>query len=94
MHIFRSQVPRPLSFLRGWPCHLLVAVLPRLTSWFIRAAANYQIAIVNLGRAKGHLLAYSDVTVMRGKDEKNLPQIWLEKSVRDGKVVYEGKSAR
>jgi hypothetical protein len=61
---------------------------------FIRAAANYQIAIVNLERAKGHLLSYSDVSVMRGKDEKNLPQLWLEKGVRDGKAVYDAKTKR
>jgi len=61
---------------------------------FIRAAANYQIAIVNLERSKGRLLAYSDVTVMRGKDEKNLPQLWLEKAARDGKALYDGKSGR
>jgi outer membrane protein TolC len=61
---------------------------------FIRAAANYQIAVVNLQRAKGNLLVYSDVTVMRGKDEKNLPQLWLEKGARSGKTTYEAKPAR
>ncbi len=57
---------------------------------FIRAAANYQISIVNLERSKGNLLVYSDVTVMRGQDaEKKLPQIWLEKGqhARDAKAV-------
>lgn len=58
---------------------------------FIRAAANYQIAIVNLERAKGQLLAYSDVTVMRSKDEKGLPQLHLEKGARDGKSSAPGK---
>jgi outer membrane protein TolC len=58
---------------------------------FILAAANYQIAIVNLERAKGHLLAYSDVSVLRGRDEKNLPQLWLEKGARNGKALYDGK---
>jgi outer membrane protein TolC len=52
---------------------------------FIRAAANYQIAIVNLERAKGSLLAYSDVSVVRGKDELGLPQLHLEKGAREGK---------
>lgn len=61
---------------------------------FIRAAANYQIAIVNLERAKGNLLVYSDVTVMRGKDDKNLPQLWLEKGARSGKQMYDSKSAQ
>ena len=61
---------------------------------FIRAAANYQISIVNLERAKGHLLTYSDVTMMRGKDDKNLPLLWLEKGARDGKTIYDGKAAQ
>ena len=61
---------------------------------FIRAAANYQIAVVNLERAKGNLLVYSDVSVMRGKDEKNLPQLWLEKGARDGKTTYDPKATR
>lgn len=55
---------------------------------FIRAAANYQIAIVNLERSKGTLLAYSDVTVMRGKDEDDkLPKLWLEKDSGGNKNV-------
>ena len=58
---------------------------------FIRAAANYQIAIVNLERAKGKLLNYSDVTVMRSKDGKGLPQLYLEKGARDGKSARAGK---
>lgn len=61
---------------------------------FIRAAANYQIAIVNLERAKGNLLAYSDVNVVRGKDDKNLPQLWLEKGARDGKANFDGKGSK
>ena len=60
---------------------------------FIRAAANYQISIVNLERAKGNLLVYSDVTVMRGRDEQTkLPQLWLEKGARDGKSVSDFKA--
>ena len=58
---------------------------------FIRAAANYQIAIVNLERSKGQLLAYSDVTIVRDKDEKGLPQLHLEKGARDGKSNAPGK---
>lgn len=61
---------------------------------FIRAAANYQIAIVNLERAKGHLLAYSDVNIVRGRDEKNLPQLTLEKNARGGKNVIDSKSTK
>lgn len=61
---------------------------------FIRAAANYQISIVNLERAKGHLLAFSDVSIIRGKSDKNLPQLSLEKGARDGKTNYEGKSGQ
>jgi hypothetical protein len=52
---------------------------------FIRAAANYQIAIVNLERSKGRLLAYSNVNMVRGKDEKGLPELHLEKGGREGK---------
>ena len=61
---------------------------------FILAAADYQVAVVNLERAKGSLLIYSDVTVMRGKDEQNLPQLWLEKGAHNGKTTYDPKAAR
>lgn len=54
---------------------------------FIRAAANYQIAIVNLERAKGRLLAYEDVNIVRTKDEKKLPILLLEKGRPDGKTT-------
>jgi outer membrane protein TolC len=54
---------------------------------FIRAAANYQIAIVNLERAKGRLLAYEDVTIVRTKDEKKLPVLLLEKGRSEGKSI-------
>jgi outer membrane protein TolC len=53
----------------------------------IRAAANYQIAIVNLERAKGRLLAYEDVTITRTRDEKKLPILLLEKGRPDGKTI-------
>jgi outer membrane protein TolC len=58
---------------------------------FVRSAADYQIAIVNLQRAKGRLLAYSSVSVMRGRDEKGLPLIYLKKNDVDGKSLVEGK---
>lgn len=52
---------------------------------FIRAAANYQIAIVNLERAKGRLLTYSDITVVRTRDDTGLPRLRLEKGGREAK---------
>lgn len=58
---------------------------------FIRAGANYQIAIVNLQRAKGRLLQYSSVEIVRDRDEKKLPLLQLEKGARDGKGVKAGK---
>ena len=58
---------------------------------FIRAAADYQIAIVNLERAKGKLLNYSAVDVVRTKDDHGLPVLRLEKGGRDGKSPLDGK---
>ena len=58
---------------------------------FIRSAANYQIAIVNLERSKGRLLNYKDITVVRDKDAKGLPELHLEKGARDGKSNAPGK---
>lgn len=58
---------------------------------FIRSAANYQIAIVNLERAEGRLLNYKAVSVIRDRDEKGLPQLRLEKGARDGKSARELK---
>ncbi len=58
---------------------------------FIRAAANYQISIVNLERSQGRLLAYSDVKIVRDKDQKGLPLLYLEKGARDGKSSAPGK---
>ena len=58
---------------------------------FIRSAANYQVAIVNLERSKGRLLNYKDVSVVRGEDEKGLPQLHLEKGTHDGKSAGSGK---
>jgi outer membrane protein TolC len=58
---------------------------------FIRAGANYQIAIVNLERAKGRLLNYSSVEILRDRDEKKLPLLYLEKGARDGKSARESK---
>ena len=58
---------------------------------FIRSAANYQIAIVNLERSKGRLLNYKEITVVRDKDERGLPELHLEKGARDGKTARDGK---
>jgi len=54
---------------------------------FIRAAANYQVALVNMQRAKGRLLAYEDVNVVRDVDEKGVPLLYLEKGARGAKDV-------
>jgi outer membrane protein TolC len=62
---------------------------------FIRAAANYQIAIVNLQRAKGQLLTYSDITVVRSRDSAtNLPQLNLVKRPKDGKGTQNVKTGK
>ncbi len=58
---------------------------------FIRSAANYQIAIVNLERSKGRLLNYKDISVVRDTDAKGLPQLHLEKGARDGKSARDAK---
>jgi hypothetical protein len=58
---------------------------------FIRSAANYQISIVNLERAKGKLLAYEDISVVRDRDEKDLPILYLQKGAGDGKSMSSGK---
>ncbi len=54
---------------------------------FIRAAANYQVAIVNLERAKGSLLSYENVSVVRTRDAKGLPTITLQKGAGEGKAL-------
>jgi hypothetical protein len=54
---------------------------------FIQAAANYQIALVNMERAKGKLLAYEDVHIIREVDERGVPVLYLEKGERGGKDV-------
>ena len=40
---------------------------------------------------KGCLLTYTEVTVVRGKDEAGLPQLRLEKGGRDGRSTQDGK---
>ena len=58
---------------------------------FIQSAAEYQVALVNLQRAKGKLLSYEGIHVVRGRDEQNLPLLYLEKGGRDGKSISDGK---
>lgn len=59
---------------------------------FIQAAANYQVALVNMQRAKGKLLRYESIEVLRDRDEKGLPLLYLDKAgshkdVRDPKRI-------
>lgn len=58
------------------------------------AGANYQVAVVNLQRAKGRLLSYHDVDVVRSEDERGLPVLHLEKGARSGKELLDAKAAR
>lgn len=76
------QALQDVAQVSGFLDDVLDAQSRRATSEedFIRAAANYQIAIVNLERSKGNLLAYQHVSVVRGKDQRGLPKIWLEKA--------------
>ncbi len=54
---------------------------------FIRAAADYQVSLVNMQRAKGRLLAYENVDVIRDVDDRGVPLLRLEKGGRGGKDV-------
>lgn len=56
---------------------------------FIQAAANYQVALVNMQRAKGRLLRYESIEVLRDKDAQGLPLLYLDKA--GGKNVREAK---
>jgi outer membrane protein TolC len=58
---------------------------------FIRSAANYQIALVNLERSKGKLLSYENVSIIRERDQNNLPLLRLEKGAAE-KAVLDYKS--
>ena len=53
---------------------------------FALAVADYQVALVNLERAKGNLLDYEAIGVVRTTNQNNLPRLRLEKG-------GEGKSA-
>lgn len=52
---------------------------------FIRSAANYQVSLINMQRAKGRLLAYESVNVVRNVDDRGIPILSLEKGGRGGK---------
>ena len=56
------------------------------------SASEYQVALVNLQRSKGKLLSYEGIQVVRGRDEQNLPLLYLEKGGRDGKSANGGKA--
>ena len=58
---------------------------------FIKSAAEYQVSLVNLQRAKGKLLGFEAIQIVRDRDEKKLPLLYLEKGGRDGKTVRDGK---
>jgi outer membrane protein TolC len=57
---------------------------------FIRSAANYQVSLVNLQRAKGKLLHYENVNVVRDRDG-HLPLLHLQKGTGDGKGSRDSK---
>jgi outer membrane protein TolC len=54
---------------------------------FIMAAAEYQVALVNLQRSKGKLLGVEGIQIIRDRDDKNLPLLYLNKGGRDGKKL-------
>jgi len=58
---------------------------------FALAVADYQVALVNLERAKGNLLDYEGIAVVRSTDKKKLPRLRLEKS-GEGKSAVDEKS--
>jgi hypothetical protein len=49
------------------------------------------VALVNLERAKGNLLDYEGIAVVRSTDKKNLPRLRLEKG-SEGKSAVDNKS--
>ena len=51
---------------------------------FIRSAANYQVSLVNMQRAKGKLLRFEGIQIVR--DHNNgLPELYLQKGMGSGK---------
>ncbi len=60
---------------------------------FIRAAANYQVSLVNMQRAKGKLLRFEGIQIVRDRED-GLPTLYLQKGMgtgKDGKSVAPGK---
>ena len=60
---------------------------------FIMAAAEYQVSLVNLQRSKGRLLGFEGIQILRDRDDKNLPLLYLQKGGAggDGKSFAGGK---
>ncbi len=51
---------------------------------FIRSAANYQVSLVNMQRAKGKLLRFEGIQVVRDR-ENGLPLLYLQKGMSGSK---------
>ncbi len=51
---------------------------------FIRSAANYQVSLVNMQRAKGKLLRFEGIQVVRDQQD-GLPLLYLQKGMGSGK---------
>jgi outer membrane protein TolC len=58
---------------------------------FILSAAEYQVALVNLQRAKGRLLNVEGIQIIRDRDDNKLPLLYLEKGAGDGKSTRDAK---
>ena len=58
---------------------------------FIMAAAEYQVALVNLQRSKGRLLGIEGIQIIRDRDENKLPLLYLDKGGNDGKSTADAK---
>ena len=58
---------------------------------FIMAAAEYQVSLVNLQRSKGKLLGFEGIQILRDRDDKNLPLLYLQKGGGEGKSPAGGK---
>ncbi len=60
---------------------------------FIRSATNYQVSLVNMQRAKGKLLRFEGIQIVRDRED-GLPLLYLQKGMgsgKDGKSVAPGK---
>jgi hypothetical protein len=51
---------------------------------FIRSAANYQVSLVNMQRAKGKLLRFEGIQIVRDQQD-GLPLLYLQKGMGSGK---------